>query len=769
MTSGQSRALWQLREIFNADGHSLVIEQIREPTDTDPWLRVTVSIRVGQVPTAENGLPLRERETFLFLVPATFPFRKPDVQVTHLRFAGKPHVQWGKHLCLYQSSTEWNPTDGMFGLIDRLEYWLRQGAVNQLDPEGEPLHPPVVYADYENGKLIIPKENTPPFDGAYWLGVAGISNFPKRVEITGWYDLNNIPTQGACALALLFSQSLPWEYPTKGADLFRECERQGVPQEFLFRILKVACILTPTGQPVYCIVGSPMRGIAGGPRKQHLSVWAIDPQTAGYVRATIGESGDTAEVSELRIQFEGLLVSHLGTAKISWCPVIEGRPEVTIRRDYDSILSRFHGKAISIWGCGALGAHIAICLCRAGARKLALHDKGIVTPGILVRQPYHDDDVGEFKVEALKRHLLEIRPELEIQTYTSNLENDLSLPGFEWSGHAELIIDATASDIVRRRLELIRNSDRRPRVPIATIMIDQRAKCLVTAIVMGDFSGGTWDVLRKTKLEMLRAESLAAFADSFFPSQAKERPFQPEPGCSEPTFVGSSADSSGLAAIGLNLIASELVTNPSMSAISHLFAQPSEAMAPFGGRSARFEYYPDFLISLNDHEIRISHSALREIKAWIAQNRRRRDRRVETGGLLWGEWDEATGIVWVSSASGPPSDSHHSEELFVCGVKGTKEEHEARITLSRRSVGYLGMWHTHPISQPIPSDTDIQGMHQILTSGALPHRKNLLLIIGMDGGHDTVGAYLFRRISGDDAFAMHELRQGRQRLPEPLL
>ena len=392
-----------------------------------------------------------------------------------------------------------------------------------------------------------------------------------------------------------------------------------------------------------------------------------------------------------------------------------------------------------------------------------------MTPGILVRQPYHADDVGKFKAEALKRHLLEIRPELEIQTYTSNLENDLSLPGFECSGHAELIIDATASDIVRRRLEMIWNSDRSPRVPIATIMVDQNAKCLVTAIVSGDFSGGTWDVLRKTKLETLRAESLVAFSDSFFPSHAKERPFQPEPGCSEPTFVGSSADSSGLAAIGLNLIANELATNPSMLAISHLFAQPTEAMAALGGRSVRFEHHPDFLISLNNHGLRISRAALQEMKAWIAQNRRRRDRRVETGGLLWGEWDEATGIVWVSSASGPPSDSHHSEDLFVCGVKGTKEEHEARITLSRLSVGYIGMWHTHPVSQPIPSETDIRGMHQILTSGALPLRKNLLLIVGKDAGHDTVGAYLFRRMSGDDAFAVHELKQGCQRLPEPIL
>src|SRR6185295_4414864 len=117
--------------------------------------------------------------------------------------------------------------------------------------------------------------------------------------------------------------------------------------------------------------------------------------------------------------------------------------------------------------------------------------------------------------------------------------------------------------------------------------------------------------------------------------------------------------------------------------------------------------------------VRIKPSAMHEIMAWISQNRRIRHESVETGGLLWGEWDDATGIVWVTDASGPPPDSNHSEDLFLCGTKGTKKEHESRSKGSRLSVGYIGMWHTHPVSKPFPSTTDFAGMLQILTADEL--------------------------------------------------
>ena len=384
-----------------------------------------------------------------------------------------------------------------------------------------------------------------------------------------------------------------------------------------------------------------------------------------------------------------------------------------------------------------------------------------------MRQPYFTEDIGEAKVHALKRQLLAIRSGLEVCVHSSDLEAELAVTGFDWSDGSDVVIDATASDLVRRRLEMVWNQTKR--VPVASLMVDQTAKRLIIAVVGADYSGAVWQAWRNTKIELLRSQDLVAFADSFFPSEIRGKPFQPEPGCSEPTFIGSAADSAGLGALGLNLIASELATNPSKAAVSHLFAQPTDTLLGSTKSSARFQFQPDFVFRLNDQEVRIYLPALREMKAWISENKRLRSGTKETGGLLWGEWDESTGIVWVTDASGPPPDSEHYEDLFVCGVEGTREEHAKRTMQSRLSVGYIGMWHTHPISRPLPSVVDYTGMHKILTSGAIPPRKNLLLIIGRNAGRDALGAYLFRRIAGDEVSAAHELKQSQKPLPEQFL
>lgn len=745
MTPGQRQALNQIEDIARVKPQVLDIEAIEEPTSTDLSLRITVSILLGQIPKAAGGLPLRERENFILSVPKTFPFRRPEVWVPHERFAGKPHVQWKKHLCLYQSSTEWNPSDGMFGFIDRIWNWIQQGAINQLDPDGAPLHPPAVYADHKKGKLIIPRADVPGFSSPYWIGVAQILDLPTRIELIDWYEIRSIPEQGQCALALLFASPMPWEYPTQGAALFSECEQQGVPQEGLFHLLKAASLLTKSGQPIYIILGSPMRGIAGESRKQHLSVWAIDMETADSIRLTMARGQDTSEITAIRAKFKQLLVQVLEFSKIAWCPVMEARPEVTIRRDANSVLSFFKDKSVSIWGCGALGANLAIYLGQAGVRKLILRDNGLVTPGILVRQPYAYADIGSRKVDALKKKLLSIHPPLEVKEHSSNIVTDLESSEFDWSDGADIVIDATASQLVRMRLETIWNSDNRPHIPIAAIMVDQTASHLLVGIARADFSGGPWDVLRKGKLEILRDSMYLPLADSFFPKDYhKHPPFQPEPGCSEPTFVGSSADSAGLAGIGLNLIARAL-TNNSNPATVRLFSQTTET--PACPISMTFTFEPDFVLKLNGYEIRISNGAISDMKVAIKQNRRIRDKNIETGGLLWGQWDDAMGIIWVSNASGPPKDSYHSKDLFRCGMQGTIEEHETRTNLTRFSVGYIGMWHTHPASQPLPSSKDIDGMHAVLSAGPKAPRKNLLVIIGKDSGKDCIGTFLFERTS----------------------
>src|SRR4051794_27610190 len=114
MTDGQRLSIEQLKEVVLRDSHAIDIEDLKEPESDNHGLLVEVSIHCGQLQKAAGGLPLRERERFTISVPPAFPFQKPEIWVQHTRFAGSPHVQWSRHLCLYQApQTEWNPEDGI--------------------------------------------------------------------------------------------------------------------------------------------------------------------------------------------------------------------------------------------------------------------------------------------------------------------------------------------------------------------------------------------------------------------------------------------------------------------------------------------------------------------------------------------------------------------------------------------------------------------------------------------------------------------------------
>jgi integrative and conjugative element protein (TIGR02256 family) len=113
--------------------------------------------------------------------------------------------------------------------------------------------------------------------------------------------------------------------------------------------------------------------------------------------------------------------------------------------------------------------------------------------------------------------------------------------------------------------------------------------------------------------------------------------------------------------------------------------------------------------------------------------------------LLFGKRDDALRVIWVDDAIGPPPDSVCSPEKFICGTKGTQAANKSRKEQSRGSVEFVGMWHTHPEDLPLPSETDLSGMAQILTSGEAPPLKSLLLIVGWERHGILLGTSVFSR------------------------
>ena len=124
----QPLALEQLGEIADASDGSVEVLDSRTD-DSNTYLYVDITIRFEGVERSEDGIPIRAREGFCITIGEQFPYSSPSVLTRHTRFSDYPHVQWSRSLCLYQSSSDWHPEDGMYGFVSRLDHWMRDAAI----------------------------------------------------------------------------------------------------------------------------------------------------------------------------------------------------------------------------------------------------------------------------------------------------------------------------------------------------------------------------------------------------------------------------------------------------------------------------------------------------------------------------------------------------------------------------------------------------------------------------------------------------------------
>ena len=602
-------------------------------------------------------------------------------------------------MCLYQSpATEWDPNDGMFGFLVRLDDWLTQAAANELDPTGAPLHPPVAYPGID--RMLIPRVDTPEINNTVWIGIAEIDPVSeRRVDVSGWssvFDEAEPPDNAAAAI--LLPEPMPFEFPTKLTELLEVLGQRGVPRKLLLAALQYAAVHNGEDDPLYVLLGTPMRGIRGEKLKQHLTGWYIEPILAKALRLALGQLDENVKLQEIGDRAEQIIWEWAEGASVKWCTVQELWPEIVTRRDAKAPMSWFADRVVAIWGCGALGSFLAELIVRAGARKLILVDKDRVKPGILVRQRFDDADIGESKSEALARALKRVRPDVEVDAHTGDvLANQLEED--DWVGGAELLIDATAARAVLKKLELRCHSAEGITTPVSSVVVGPRAERGLLVLAKASHSGGPVDVLRRTRMSLQSRRDVSAFREAFWPDRTvgQGRLFQPEPGCSSPTFVGSAADVVSLAGAMLNRLATELaITDDSPPAVAHLLGPPQTNEDP-EAEHLRLDWGRDRLVhdSRAGYEVRLAADAWTEMKRWVARGRRRRGPLVETGGLVLGEIDRAAKVIWVSEASGPPPDSSFSEAEFVCGRIGTAELSERR---SRETEGAVSIrWDVaHP-------------------------------------------------------------------------
>ncbi|MBY8861223.1 ThiF family adenylyltransferase [Nocardia sp. CA2R105] len=733
-----------------------------------------VSLDTHGLSRSGRGIRVLDRERFTLMVSSTFPFAPPSVSVHHRRWVGTPHVQWGTLLCLYAApSVEWNPADGMRGLIERLTLWLERAAEGALDADGQPLHPPVAYASGTAGSVVIRPDfacmapwSTPGSGRPTAMLFAWCRRNGSRVDVEEWLTGEQAAARAVTeavrdergqpfylAPVIAISEEIGFEYPATAAVLARALDVAGISGDAFLEAVTAAAgfnLAMRTGArvdpsaPVLVLLATPSRGIGGSARLPHFAAWRFDDLDAKLLEllAEIDASTSQYAGSEtadrwLALQEEVATMARewLEGAKTAWMTVFEERAEVTHRRDEATASNWLRGKRILILGCGALGAPIAEHCARAGAAAMTIADNGIVHPGILVRQPYDDTDIDQPKASALARRLRRIRPDLAVEDAVGDVVARHLTATADMSAF-DLVIDATADTGVRAALETARARRRGDWPPVVTALFGHTSQRALVTVSLAGASGAAHDVLRRLAIDLGRGihPAWSDVADDFFRDPPRTELFLPEPGCSAPTFVGGAAQTGALASLVLTEAVQVLAADPATIAPMTVTALRLPDLGCTASNVVDRLSWPNDVLA-TDHstgiEVRIARRALAEMRAETRRGARLRGERVETGGMLLGAFDDATQTVIVDLATGPTPDSKLSEVHFTHGTAGSQQLLDNLRAQTGDRVGFLGMWHTHPFGPASPSSTDTAGM-AYLTSPDGTSRRSLMLILGGD-------------------------------------
>lgn len=736
MTRGHERAFVELERLHAADPDGFEI--VGKPEVIGGRLVATVSLRIGLVETAEGGLHLREREDFTLRVPEDFPFAYPSLSVKHDRFAGFPHVVWKYGICLYPSPASWNPRDGLFGFFDSLRRWLWKAAINDMDPVEGPLEPPHHVTAFSQRPFVV-RANAPVVPGQRWLGFARLEKHANRIDLVGWVDWDDPwPRLGEGAFAIMLREALPMEFPRTGLEFFAELDKQGIERRLIIALLACAASVTPDDEPIHLVVGLPMRRAVDGSCRQHLAVWTTTAALTKSLRNTIGKEEDAQKLRDIREDLADAIYSIMESSKIAWCRILEDRPEIVVRRDHDTPAAWFLDKNVLLLGCGGLGSWIAEAVARAGARTVQLLDNAIVAPGLLTRQNYCLNDISAPKAEALATRLGAIAPTLATESLVGDAHRFIMEDTARFQSY-DVVIDCTASSLFQMKLERdwMTFGGKTPR--LISIGVDATANRCLAITVPANSPGGIWDAYVQLKRQLCLPGANADIIGAFYSEHADRQLFQPEPGCSDPTFHGSTVDVWSLGATALNLAIPQLLESASPTGIAFAAHTPETSQA----HSQIVRLCPLQEIVAGQYRIRVAPNVYSETRAWVEQNNRMRSGKHETGGLLWGLWDDAVSVIWVFDASGPPPDSRHDPGHFVCGVEGTIDEHERRCLQSFGVCGFIGMWHTHPEVPAEQSLTDIAGMATLVSGMGRNQRRALMVIFGRVATQPMTGFYVY--------------------------
>lgn len=541
-----------------------VIQHARLDTKGDATLRLR--LHTADITRGPEGLKLGEDEEFIVRIRRS-SFLPPTVEVDHTRFLGYPHVLQGQRLCIYlDPSREWHPAHGIAGFLNRLWEWLTDAAAGAFDPSTAMYHAVGGVLHHAEGTPTIVVREPGPSKRHQIARL--VERSPHRYDLTYSTDRASHHTPVV---------TLATDLPFGAASTFAEfCillddpyldQREGRPPRVLrqspafLTSLLASAVRNPDNSAQYFVLAVPHG--AGGPR--HLLCGRLPAAAADTLRHIGQKHGAAVNIDPTTID-TGI--------PIEWCNMSDERQEVTTRRDDNRPVNGFQGKIVHVWGCGGLGSWIAEFIARAGATTITVCDPGTVTGGLLVRQNYIEDDVGQTKAEGIAARLRSLRDDLTVRVAGGSVPDDpASLIA------ADLILDATVSNSITTYLDaLVAVSERTPL--IAQVATDAGSGTLGIANICAPDSTVTPSAIDERAGRSVLADNRLELYHPLWQEVADGDELIPTRGCSVPTFHGSAADLAAVAATLVSLIGAHLQQTESVTSGTHLIALPHAANGP---------------------------------------------------------------------------------------------------------------------------------------------------------------------------------------------
>ncbi|MEY1677892.1 ThiF family adenylyltransferase [Gordonia sp. ABKF26] len=575
------RSAWQRTVLSDlaAIAHAFPDEVVvvgRPRSVADGGLQVKVRLRTAEIAAAEGGVRLRTYEEFVMTVGLS-SLVPPSVDVEHSRFLHHAHVLCGYRLCLYlDPAREWDPAQGIGGLLDRLVGWLRDAAGARFDARTALYHAVggVLHVGAEVPTIVVRQSVSSSRRASHaWL----VRRASRRYDLTLTRPLDqtaadhlplitfdtDLPYGAGDTLAqLLYVMDHPY-LPNLATPLIRPGRAKGTDQARMFLTAVAASALRkPQGSPQGFVAAVPHP--AGGP--VHLLAARISASVTDQLRSLAAASRKKSAMIDIQ-------ASDLDTdAAVEWWRISDERAEVTTRRDAQRPVTGFAGKTVLIWGCGGLGSWIAEYVMRAGPATLLLCDPATISGGLLVRQNYVEDDIGETKARALIRRLRSVNEAPEVEEYPANGSGARELNAID------VIIDATISIGVGRGLDDLCKGSHRPTV--ASVATDLQTGTLgVMTVSMPPSPMGPLSIDRIAGQHVLVDSSREAFHGLWAAPRGSADELIPTRGCSVPTFHGSAADLAGVAASLTSILGAHLKSPTAMSG-THLISLPHGEAGP---------------------------------------------------------------------------------------------------------------------------------------------------------------------------------------------